>query len=174
MGGATDISLSFSVSHTRELIVLGIAKGRSLGVDVESFATHDISIDIANHFFASQEVAALHGASQHEQQYRLFEYWTLRESYIKARGMGFSLPLERFSFHFAHDHTIDLVIEPELGDDSSRWQFWQFRPTSEHLVAVCAEKLNGQSSKLLVRETTPTISEKMLVPEFLRTSELGH
>jgi 4'-phosphopantetheinyl transferase len=170
---AADTGLSFNVSHTQGLIALGVAKGRSLGVDVENFARRDISINLANHFFAPQEVAALHEASHHEQQYRFFEYWTLKESYIKARRMGFSLPLDRFSFHFADDHAVDLVINPELGDDASRWQLWQFRRTSEHLLAICAEKLNSQPSKLLVRETIPTISERTLAPELLRTSEMG-
>jgi len=171
---ATDDCLSFSVSHTQGLIVLGVSKGRFLGVDVENFTKHDVSIDIADHYFAPQEVAALHELDYHQQKQRFFEYWTFKESYIKARGMGFSLPLARFSFLFADDHSVDLAIDPELGDDSSRWQLWQFRPTSEHLLAVCAEKLNAQPLKLLVRETTPTVSERMLAPEVLRTSEMEH
>jgi 4'-phosphopantetheinyl transferase len=170
---AADARLSFNVSHAQGLIVLGVAKGRSLGVDVENFAKCNVSIDIANHYFAPQEVTALHEVPRHQQQYRFFEYWTLKESYIKARRMGCSIPLDRFSFHFSDDHAVDLVINQESGDDSSRWQFWQFRPTSEHLLAICAEKLNSQSSKLIVFETIPTVSERTLVPELLRTSEKG-
>jgi len=162
--------LSFSVSHTEGLIVVGVAKGRSLGVDVENLATGDVSIDIANHYFAPQEVATLREVSWEKRTYRFFEYWTLKESYVKARGMGFSLPLDRFSFQFADDHGVDLVIDPELGDESSRWQFWQFQPTPEHVLAACAEKLNVQSSRLLFRETTPTVSERIVAPELLRTS----
>ena len=161
---------SFSVSHTRGLVILGIAEDRSLGVDVENFATSDISNRLADHFFAPQELAALHEVPQHQRLYRFLEYWTFKESYIKARGMGFSLPLDRFGFHFADNHSVDLVIDPELGDDSSRWQLWQFRPTPEHLLAVCAERLNAPSSKLLVRETIPTVSERILAPGLLRTS----
>jgi 4'-phosphopantetheinyl transferase len=163
---ATDGSLTFNVSHTQGLIVLGVAKGRSLGVDVENFAKRDISIDLANHYFSPEEVAALHEVPHHQQRYRFFEYWTLKESYIKARGQGFSLPLDTFSFHFADDH-VHLMINPELGDDSSRWQLWQLRPSSEHLLAVCAEKLNAQSPRLVVRETTPTVSERIIAPELL-------
>ena len=170
---ATGVSLTFNVAHTQGLIVMGVAGGLSLGVDVENFAERDISIDIANHYFAPQEVAALHKVPHHQQYYNLFEYWTLKESYIKARGLGFSLPLDRFSFHFADDRAVHLAINPEFGDDSSRWQFWQFRPTSEHLVAVCGEKHNAQSLRLVVRETTPTVSERILAPEVLRTSEIS-
>lgn len=166
---ATNSRLSFSVSHTQGLIVLAVAKGLSLGVDVENFTTRDIPIDVANQYFAPQEVAALHDVPHQQRQYRFFEIWTLKESYIKARGTGFSLPLDSFSLHFRDDYAVDLV-----SDDSSRWQLWQFRPTSEHLVAVCAEKLNAQSSRLLARETTLTVSDGILAPEFLRTSEIRH
>lgn len=169
---ATDGGLSFSVSHTQGLIVLGVSKGRSLGVDVENFAIPGISIDIANHYFHAEEVAALHEVPHQQQRYRLFEYWTLKESYIKARGQGFTLPLDTFSFHLADDR-VHLMVDPELGDDSSRWQFWQLGPSSEHLLAVCAEKLSAQSPRLVVRETTPTVSERILAPELLRTSEIS-
>jgi len=169
-----DGCLSFSVSHTQGLIVLGVAKGRSLGVDVENFTTRNVSIDIANHYFAPQEAAALRKVSRQQQQYRFFEYWTLKESYIKARSLGVALPLDKFSFYFADDHSVDLGIDSELRDDSSSWQLWQFRPTSQHLLAVCAAKLGAQSPKLLVRETTPTVSETILAPELLRTSEMWH
>ena len=169
---AADARLSFNVSHTQGLIVLGVAKDRSLGVDVENFAKRNVSIDIANHYFAPQEVTALHEVPDHQQQYRFFEYWTFKESYIKARGMGCSMPLDRFAFHFADDRAVHLVINCELGDDSSRWQFWQFRPTSEHLLAVCAEKLKAELPGLVVRETTPAVSERVLAPELLRTSEI--
>jgi 4'-phosphopantetheinyl transferase len=157
---ATDGGLTFNVSHTLGLIVLGVAKGRALGVDAENFATRYISSDLANHYFSAEEVAALHEAPHHQQRSRFFEYWTLKESYVKARGQGFSLPLDTFSFQFAGDHAY-LTINPELGDDSSRWQLWQLRPSSEHLVAVCAEKLNAPSPRLVVRETTPTVRESV-------------
>src|SRR5215469_7051957 len=169
---ATDGCLSFSVSHTQELNVLGVARGRSLGVDAENLNTRNISIDLAKHYFAPEEVAAVREVPHHKQQFRFLEYWTLKESYIKARGMGLSLPLDRFSFHFADDHTVDLVINSELKDDSSRWQFWQFQPTPQHLLAVCVEKLDAQSLRLLVRETIPTSSERIVAPQVLRTSEI--
>jgi 4'-phosphopantetheinyl transferase len=168
---AADCGLSFNISHTEGLIVLGVAKGQCLGVDVENFATRNISTEIANRYFAPQEVAALGRTLRHRRHYRFFEYWTFKESYIKARGMGLSLPLDKFSFHYANDHAVELAIHPELGDDSARWQFWQFQPTSEHLLAVCAEKIADRSTRLIVRETIPMINEKVLAPELLRISE---
>lgn len=169
---ATDCSLSFNISHTQGIIVLGVTKCRLIGVDVENIAARKISVDIANHYFAPQEVAALSVVSRDKRQYRFFEYWTFKESYIKARGLGLSLSLDKFSFHYAHDHAVELAIDPELGDDSARWQFWQFQPTSEHLLAVCAERIDACSPRLIVRKTIPMTGEEIVAPELLRTSEL--
>jgi 4'-phosphopantetheinyl transferase len=165
---AMDRGLSFNISHTQGLIVLGVTTGRALGVDVENFAARSVSIDIANHYFAPREVAALNATEPPQQQYRFFEYWTFKESYIKARGMGLSLPLDKFSFHYGDDRTVDLATHPELGDDPARWQFWQLRPAAGHLLAVCAEKNDTRPQTLIIRRTIPAVSEKILTQEFSR------
>jgi 4'-phosphopantetheinyl transferase len=167
---ARDASLSINISHTHSLIILGVTKGRALGVDVENFRERDVSMDVAERYFAPQEVATLNAAPLHEQQYRFFEYWTFKESYIKARGMGLSLSLDKFSFYYPGDSEVGIEIDPELADTSARWQFWQFRPRPGYLIAICAERIEAQSSILVVRETIPMLSEKTFVPEFLRVS----
>src|SRR5262247_748196 len=152
--------LSFNISHTHSLIVLGVTKRRALGVDVENFRAREVSLDIADRFFAPQEVAALAATPPRRQQYRFFEYWTFKESYIKARGMGLSLPLDKFSFHYPNDRAVEIAIDPELADEPRHWQFWQFRPTPEYLMAICAERVGAQSPNLVVRQAIPMLSER--------------
>lgn len=169
-GQAPDAYLSFNISHTHSLIVLGVTKLRALGVDVENFRERPALIDVADRFFAPREVAALAKVAPQQQDYRFFEYWTFKESYIKARGMGLSLPLDKFSFHCPDDRAVEIAIDPELNDDPRRWQFWQFRPRPEYLVAICAERLGAGSPRLTALEVIPTLSEKEIAIEFLRVS----
>src|SRR5882724_47227 len=82
---ADDATISFNISHTHSLIVLGITSGRALGVDVENIEARNVSIDLADRYFAAAEAAALQVVPQSQQHYRFFEYWTFKESYIKAR-----------------------------------------------------------------------------------------
>jgi 4'-phosphopantetheinyl transferase len=103
---------SFNISHTHRLIVLGMTRDRALGVDVENFSARHATIEIADHYFAPFEVAALSATQPLQQQYRFFEYWTFNESYIKARGMGLSLPLDKFNFHYPDDHSVEIGILP--------------------------------------------------------------
>lgn len=168
---ARNQDMVFNISHTDSLIVLAVTQQRALGVDVENLQAREAAIDIADHYFAAEEVAELNAAPRHEQQYRFFEYWTFKESYIKARGMGLSLPLDKFSFHYPGDHAVEIAIHPELADDSSRWHFWQFQPSPEYLVAVCAERLGMESPRFVVRKAVPLLSEKELIHEFLRVSD---
>lgn len=166
-----DAGLSFNISHTHSLIVLGVTRSRALGVDVENIGAREVSMDVANYYFAPTEVAALAAVPRDQQQYRFFEYWTFKEAYIKARGMGLSLPLDRFSFRYPDDRTVEIAIQPELADDSARWQLWQFQPAPEYLVAVCAERTGTRFPSLVVRQAVPMFSEQKCGVEFLRVSQ---
>lgn len=152
-------TLSFNLSHTRGLIAMAVTRDRVLGVDVENLTTRQVSGGIAEHFFSPAEVAELATVPEERRQDRFFEYWTFKEAYIKARGMGLSIPLDRFSFHFPDERQVRLSIEPDLGDDAERWRFWQFRPTADYLLALCAERLDGAEPLLAVRTVIPTVSD---------------
>jgi 4'-phosphopantetheinyl transferase len=152
------------------LIALAVAVHRAVGVDVESVQARETSPETLERFFAPAEATALAMVGRNQRQDRFLEYWTLKESYIKARGMGLSLPLDKFSFAFPNDRSIRLSIQPELADDPARWQFWQFRPTPDFLLALCAERLDSGSTDVVVRKTVPMTSEATIVVERLRTS----
>jgi 4'-phosphopantetheinyl transferase len=164
-----DTDVSFNISHTHSLIVLAVTRAGSVGVDVENCVGRKAPIDIADHYFAPDEVAALRAVPERHQQYRFYEYWTFKEAYIKARGMGLSLPLDKFSFHFPGDAGVELSIQPELADDASRWRLWQFRPRPEYLVALCTERIAARAA-VTIRQIVPMVSERVLAPAFLRTS----
>jgi 4'-phosphopantetheinyl transferase len=143
--------LSFNISHTRHLIALALTRGAMLGVDVENFVARQAPIDVANHFFSPSEVAALLALDRTRRQRRFFEYWTLKESYIKARGMGLSLPLDKFAFDYPCERTVTLDIHPELDDDPGRWHLWQMQPAPEYLLALCIEKQAGITPRLVLQ-----------------------
>jgi 4'-phosphopantetheinyl transferase len=168
---ARDLCLSFNISHTKRMVVLGVTAGRALGVDLAGIGEREIPMEIANHYFAPEEVAALAATPRQEQAYRFFEYWTFKEAYIKARGMGLSLPLDQFSFHYPDARAIQIKIDPELADEPTRWRFWQFQPAKDHLVAVCAERTDAECPRLVLRWTVPLVSEEETPLEILRASE---
>ena len=87
--------LRFNISHTDGLIACAVTIGREVGVDVEHIGRH-LTHDVAGRFFAADEVTDLRGLPFEDQQRVFFDYWTLKEAYIKARGFGLALPLGEF------------------------------------------------------------------------------
>lgn len=130
--------LVFNLSHTAGLIVLGITRGGELGVDTENIIERSPPLEISRRYFSPRETGDLLALPQALQAERFFHYWTLKESYIKARSMGLALPLEQFSFLFPAENEIDIAFDPRLDDQPERWHFRLLRPTPEHLLAVCA------------------------------------
>jgi len=64
--------------------------------------------------FSPVEQAQLAALADAEKLDRALSLWTLKESYIKARGLGLLVPLDEFSFVFGGAEGIRLEIDPRL------------------------------------------------------------
>jgi 4'-phosphopantetheinyl transferase len=166
--GARD--LVFNISHNRDLIVVGVTSRPTLGVDVENTCERAAPLEIAGRYFAPNEASALRELPREGRAMRFWEYWTFKESYIKARGMGLSLPLDKFNFRFPDERSVDIDIDTALADDPKSWEFWQFRPTPHHLVALCATRAPACREPPVVRQMVPFASERIVPTVFSRRS----
>ena len=162
--------LSFNITHTDGLVGLVLARGRATGIDAEKVNKRPAPLELAEHFFAAAEAADLRRLPLPEQGDRFYEYWTLKESYIKARGLGLSLPLQKFSFDIHADRTVSLSVDPSIGDTASRWQFWQFRPSRDHVAAVCIARVEKFGPELSFRSSVPLVADETLEVVMLRNS----
>jgi 4'-phosphopantetheinyl transferase len=153
----TPCPVAFNLSHTRELIVAAIFPGDTgveLGVDVERISEDRSVLDVASKYFADDEVRELRSRPPTERLNRFFEYWTLKESYIKATGQGLQVPLEDFSFHIGEQRPgaecmpapIALKRRNEAAIEGSTCSSWLLPGGSDHGIAVSA--LNRVGGKL--------------------------
>jgi 4'-phosphopantetheinyl transferase len=127
--------LRFNLSHTDGLVALAVAKGFEVGVDVENISRCLDVLELAPSVFAPAEVAALKQAAEPDRPGVFFTFWTLKEAYIKARGMGLSLKLDGFAFDLSGKYP-RVSFNQRCPDDSSRWQFRRYLPTATHALAV--------------------------------------
>lgn len=162
-------TLCFNVAHTRGLIALAVSTQRAMGVDVEFVFARTGWEGIVSQFFSPIEVAELAGLPHELRMNRFFEYWTLKESYIKARGMGLSLPLNRFSLHFPDTHAVHIEFDKGFDDtDPVRWCFWQCQPAPQYVLALCAERIYNLVPTITVRKIVPLIGDSTVDTEWLR------
>jgi phosphopantetheinyl transferase len=81
---------SVSLSHTRGMVAVAVARGRTVGIDVEHHQTRDFAA-LADHAFGLQERREV-AAFGLDAFYRI---WTLREATAKMTGDGLALVLNR-------------------------------------------------------------------------------
>ncbi|WP_458246971.1 4'-phosphopantetheinyl transferase family protein [Streptomyces sp. MAI_2237] len=90
--------LEVSLSHTGDLLAVGLSRTGRIGVDVE-FADRFVRLDLLTSRVLtpaeSQEIAAL---PQHERTAYVLRLWTLKEAYTKALGQGMRLGFQEFGF----------------------------------------------------------------------------
>lgn len=154
--------LEFNISHSADLVLLGVTAARALGIDTESIAARDADIDGLDRYFAPEESAALLSLAPAERRRRFFELWTLKESYLKARGMGLAIALDAFRFELTGERGLTLHMRPELGDSPDRWRLWQLVLRSDYLAAVCAARGGDVPPRITVREIVPLARERIV------------
>ncbi|MBA2664808.1 MAG: 4'-phosphopantetheinyl transferase superfamily protein [Bradymonadaceae bacterium] len=157
--------LRFNLSHTNAMVVLALGCEREIGVDVEDAGRSCDMLNIAAHYFSPGELACLRALEGAELRRCFFSLWTLKEAYIKARGIGFALALDQFSFQIDASGRIGMHIEASLGDDAGSWQFWQLEVGDDHILALAIRAAAEASLSLTIRTTLPLVKEQIVAHE---------
>ncbi len=137
-----DPPLYFNLTHAAGLAACVVVSGLQAGVDTESL---DRKTDpgLSVRFFAPAEQAQLEGLSGKERQLAFFDIWTLKEAYVKGRGIGVSLPLRSFGFTLPAEDSGTIVFSPPADDRADNWSFFRFRPGPRHTLAVAIHHPSG-------------------------------
>lgn len=101
LSSAHKSKICFSVSHSLGMALFAFASGYEVGVDIEQIKANFKGMEIASHFFSSEEIAALAKLRPELAVDAFFGCWTRKEAYVKARGQGLSIPLRSFTVNFA-------------------------------------------------------------------------
>jgi len=86
-------NIFFSISHTDGLALCAISDAE-IGADCEKIGNYDDGV--AKMISSTNEYEYLNKTNDKNRMF--FKLWTLKESYIKAIGMGLSMPLNSFEF----------------------------------------------------------------------------
>ncbi|NMF07963.1 4'-phosphopantetheinyl transferase family protein [Clostridium beijerinckii] len=84
----------FNISHSGDWIVLAFSN-YDIGIDIERLSM--LHLEVVNKFFAQDERDYIYNSDERNIKYRFFKIWTLKESYIKARGYGLSMELNKIN-----------------------------------------------------------------------------
>ncbi len=137
--------IKFNLSHSYAYALYAITCGREVGIDVERIRTHCSYEPIAKRYFSIGEIAALNALPPSLRHKRFFTYWTGKEAYIKALGMGLSMLTDTPDMSLVSKHHV--VASPKGLEDAAR--------AASHWKLTTLDVAPGYVGALAVEERPP-------------------
>jgi 4'-phosphopantetheinyl transferase len=147
-------ALRFSLANAPTLVACAVSRDE-VGVDVEPLARGEDVLRVAASVLSPREHEALRRLPPSAMADRALTLWTLKEAYVKARGLGLSMPVDALTFTF-DDALVTLDVEPALPEGGGATDF-MILDRAGHRIAVAAERAGGREPRLRVTETIPLL-----------------
>lgn len=120
----------YNISHA-DGIAACIVSGCECGIDTEKIRPY--RPNVVKRAFSESEKALIENAPESERDLLFFRLWTLKESYVKALGIGVSYPMKTAEFSFDGD---------EIVTNIEGYSFKQYVIDGRFVAALC-ERLTG-------------------------------
>jgi len=131
--------LHFNLSHAGGIGLYSVTRHRKVGVDIE-YMRPDLAIEpISRSFFSRREREALESLPTGERRRLFFSFWTRKEAFLKALGMGFSFPPEKIDVSEFTDGGLSPVSIPKSLEGKCRWYGMDVMLDPGYAAAVVAE-----------------------------------
>jgi 4'-phosphopantetheinyl transferase len=133
-------ALAFNLSHAHGLLLIAVTHNRRVGIDVEYTRPPLPDVEhIAERFFSVEEKEVLRALSPTARNEAFFRCWTCKEAYLKARGEGLSMPLDRFQVAVIPGQPARLLrVEGDL-KEASRWSLRELVPAPGYVATLAVE-----------------------------------
>lgn len=141
----TDVPLYFNVSHTEGMIILAVSLEKEIGIDIENIDREIDWLQLAKKNFSPIEYEQLLALSTNQQKERFFDLWTLKEAYIKACGMGLSIPLNQFFYFFSAENHVQIAFDARRNDAPKHWNLWCIETNDVHKISMAIKNKNTSS-----------------------------
>ncbi|UOK49130.1 4'-phosphopantetheinyl transferase superfamily protein (plasmid) [Bacillus tropicus] len=128
----------FNISHSGKWLVCA-TDNNPIGIDIELIKPIDLRI--AERFFTTEEYQHLKKQHEYNQLSCFYDFWTLKEAFVKAIGKGLIVPLNSFSF------SIKKTKEFVLNCNFMSHSFWfkQYEIDPQYRLSVCSMGGNAES-----------------------------
>ena len=132
-------ALKFNLSYSNGLALYAVTRGREIGIDLEHVRPIPEAERIAEQFFSAREKGVLRALPARLKQRAFLTCWTRKEAYIKARGDGLSLRLDRFDVSLMAGEPAVLLSAGDSSQEPSRWSLRELMPGPGYVATLAVE-----------------------------------
>lgn len=138
-GIARQESPCFNLSHSGELLLVAVALGREVGIDLERLRGGLDFRSLAQRFFSKRETSSLLALPADRRKEAFFACWTRKEACVKAFGRGLAFPLEQFDVSVHPDRAAKLLAIRGGQLPHRRWRLADLPAPPGYAAALAAE-----------------------------------
>jgi 4'-phosphopantetheinyl transferase len=132
-------ALEFNLSHSGDFALVAVTLNRQVGVDVEYMREEVSRVEIARRYFSEREVSDFLSVPPEGQNVTFFNCWTRKEAYIKAHGLGLSLPLDSFDVSLIPGEPAILRATRPNPQEAVRWTLKHLEVHPNYAAAVAVK-----------------------------------
>jgi 4'-phosphopantetheinyl transferase len=139
LASATDVDLRFNLSHSCDLLLVGVARGRSVGVDLEPVRSLPYRAAIERRVFSAGEQRTLSRLPAHRRTEAFFKGWTRKEAFAKATGDGMWATMGRVEVTLGPDDDARLLTLDGSREAAEHWTLIHVEPAAGFVGAAAIE-----------------------------------
>lgn len=129
--------LHFNLTHSGGLAAYAFALNHPLGIDAEILRSIPDLDGLAAKFFSREERDALRAAAPPERTKLFLQYWTRKEAYLKALGLGLQIsPEEINAASVPVPAERPTPFAPRIQSAPNAWALMDFFPTEGSVAAL--------------------------------------
>ena len=131
--------MDFNLSHSNDFALVAVTSERKVGVDLERIRQGISAQVIARQYFSPSEFSELMALPSEQREIGFFNCWTRKEAYIKAQGLGLSLPLESFDVSLGPNEPVILRATRPDPQEAARWTLLGLEVSPDYAAALAVE-----------------------------------
>ncbi len=131
--------MEFNLSHSGDYALIAVARGGRVGIDIERMRENTEWERMAHRYFSECEVSELMSLPPEHRIVAFFNCWTRKEAYIKAHGLGLSLPLDSFDVSLTPNEPAVLRSTYPNPHEAARWTLHALDASDGYAGALAIE-----------------------------------
>ena len=128
--------IQFNLSLSNDLALFAFSQQQDIGIDIEKNDIRVVNEKIVQRYFSESESKTLLALPQHQQIFAFYNAWTRKEAWVKARGMGLSIPLDSFTVSLSPDEPAKLIAVASDSTSANDWSMVALTPAPDYTAAL--------------------------------------
>jgi len=142
-------AVQFNVSHSKDIVLFGIAKHYLIGVDLECIDKNLEFDAISERFFHKNEHDILRKFDMPKKREVFFNFWVIKEAFAKAIGLGLNYNIANIEVSLTEENKYRIAVLHDPNETLLNWSLFSLDIKPDYALAIA---IKGPSPTILINK----------------------